>query len=158
MQPISKILCPYDFSDRSREVLDFAERLAKSMSAEVVLLHVFDTAVDYSPKGQTVPIDPSVQERFESIRLSDAGIPVQRFLHLGIPGEVICWLAEHEKCDLIVMGTHGRTGISHLLFGSVTEYVVRHARCPVLTVRPRPAVEEPLPEPLVNPLPAPRFM
>jgi len=158
MQPISRILCPCDFSDRSAEMLAFAERLAASLGAEILLLHVFDTAVDYSPQGQKVPIDPAVKKQLDDVKLSDSKIAVRRFLHLGIPGEVICWLAEHEKCDLIVMGTHGRTGISHLLVGSVAEYVVRHARCPVLTVRSRPVGEPPLEEPLVRPLPPPRFM
>ena len=83
---------------------------------------------------------------------------VTRVLHAGPAGEVICWMAEHRKCDVIVIGTHGRTGLTHLLLGSVTEYVMRHARCPVVTVRDRPADEQPLPEPLVLPPKAPRFL
>ncbi|MBM4005181.1 MAG: universal stress protein [Planctomycetes bacterium] len=74
------------------------------------------------------------------------------------PGKAICWFAESEQCDMIVMGTHGRTGLSHLLFGSIAEYVMRHARCPVVTVRERPSFGEPLQEPLARPLPPPRFM
>ena len=81
-----------------------------------------------------------------------------RVLHAGPPGEVICWLAENLACDLIVMGTHGRTGLKHLLLGGVAEYVVRHARCPVLTVAEKPADEPPLVEPLALPPKAPIFM
>src|SRR5437773_1553702 len=81
-----------------------------------------------------------------------------RVLHAGPPGEVICWAAEHRGCDLIVMGTHGHTALKHLLLGSVTEYVVQHARCPVLTVADKPTGEPPLPEPLALPPKAPRFM
>ena len=79
-------------------------------------------------------------------------------MHVGEPGEVICWLAEQQACDLIVMGTHGRQGLLHLLMGSVAEYVMRHARCPVVTVRLLPEKQPPLKEPLVLPLPAPRLM
>jgi universal stress protein A len=71
---------------------------------------------------------------------------------------VICWVAQEQQCDLVVLGSHGRTALAHLLLGSVAEYVLRHARCPVLTVRDRPAGEAPLAEPRVLPVPAPRFL
>jgi universal stress protein A len=85
-------------------------------------------------------------------------IPLRRALHAGRPGEVICWMAEDQQCDLIVMGTHGRGGLAHLLLGSVAEYVVRHAHCPVTIVRDAPAKEPPLDEPRVMPLPPPQWM
>ena len=81
-----------------------------------------------------------------------------RVLHAGPPAEVICWLAQERKCDLIVMGTHGRSGLKHLLLGSVAELVLRNARCPVLTVRDRPANDPQLAEPKVLPLAPPRLM
>ena len=79
-------------------------------------------------------------------------------MHAGPPGEVICWMAQEQQCDLVVLGSHGRAALAHLLLGSVAEYVLRHARCPVLTVRDRPADEPPLAEPRVLPVPAPRFL
>lgn len=79
-------------------------------------------------------------------------------MHAGPPGEVICWLAEESRCDLIVMGTHGRSGIRHLLQGSVAEYVVRHARCPVTVVRDSADRQSPLTEPRVLPPSPPAWM
>src|SRR5262249_60746794 len=104
------------------------------------------------------PADPTVRQQLEELSLSLSEVKSHRVLHAGPPGEVICWLAEHRECDLIVMGTHGRTGLKHLLLGSVAEYVIRNARCPVVTVADKPAGEPPLPEPLVMPPKAPRLM
>ncbi len=153
-----KILCPIDFSETSQRAVLFTEKLARGLSAEVILFHVFDTAIDYSNKGQTEPADPEIKEKLEKVLLGVTDIPVRRCTHIGPSGEAICWMADREQCDMIVMGTHGRTGLSHLVFGSIAEYVMRHARCPVVTTRMRPTVELPLEEPLVQPVPAPRFM
>jgi universal stress protein A len=154
---IKKILCPVDFSQSSARALAFAERLALGLSAEIVLLHVSSTTHDYTVAGRTFPADTEAQQRLENLRPA-AAVPVQRVLHGGEPGKVICWLAENQNCDLIVLGTHGRQGLAHLLLGSVAEYVMRHACCPVLTVRLVPEKEQPLKEPLDLPVPAPRFM
>ena len=108
--------------------------------------------------AQERPLDPSLRPKLEGIKSSYANQKVEYVLHAGPPGEVICWIGQSRNCDLIVMGTHGRTGLMHLFLGSVAEYVMQHARCPVLTVRNRPANEPPLKEPLVLPVPPPRFM
>jgi universal stress protein A len=158
MEPIRRILCPVDFSETSVHAFSFAERLALSLSAEILLLHVFDKAVSFTVAGQTTPADPDVARHLESVRPSSPASSVQRVLHVGDPGEVICWLAENQECDLIVMGTHGRRGLKHLVMGSVAEYVMRHARCPLMTVRFVPEKEPPLKEPMLLPVPAPRFM
>lgn len=158
MDPIQRILCPIDFSDASLHAFTFAERLATSLSAEILLLHVFDRAESFTLEGQTTPADPDVTRHLESIRPSLPTTNVRRITHVGAPGEVICWMAQNQGCDLIVMGTHGRRGLKHLLMGSVTEYVLRHARCPLMTIRMVPESEPPLKEPLILPVPAPRFM
>jgi universal stress protein A len=158
MEPFQRILCPVDFSSTSEEALRYAERLAAAAGAEVVLLHAFDTPQSYDLVGQTSPADQSLKSRLAQIHPSSPNVKFSHVLHAGLPGEVICWLAEDRNCDLIVLGTHGRTGLKHLLFGSVAEYVLRHARCPVVAVRERPAKEPKLPEPRVLPLPPPRLM
>jgi nucleotide-binding universal stress UspA family protein len=158
MQSIQRILCPIDFSETSSAAVALADRLAAALGAEVVLAHAFDVPETYSSKGQYRPADPAVAARLEDVKLAAPAARVKRILHAGLPGEVICWLAQDQQCDLIVMGTHGRTGLAHLFLGSVAEFVLRHARCPVLTVRPRPAGEPPLQEPVVVPPPPPRLM
>lgn len=158
MEPIKRILCPIDFSATSAHAFAFAERLASSLSSQLLLLHVSDREPSYTVAGQQPTEDTELHKQLEDVRPSAPSISVERVLHSGVPGEVICWLAENRHCDLIVMGTHGRQGLMHLLLGSVAEYVMRNARCPVLTVRLLPEHEVPLKEPVVMPVPAPRFM
>ena len=88
------------------------------------------------------------KENFWRSSRESKGVRVQHIAHGGPPGAVICWVAQKQQCDQIVMGTHGRTGLMHLVLGSVADYVIRHARCPVLTVRQREANEQPLKEPV----------
>lgn len=158
MQPIQRILCPVDFSQTSIRALAYAERLAASTKARLVLLHAFDIPASLTYADIENPSDAGVRTQLESLPLTVVGMEVTRVLHAGPAGEVICWAAEQRGCDLIVMGTHGRTGLIHLLLGSVAEYTMKHARCPVVTVRDRPANEPPLSEPLMLPPKAPRFM
>jgi nucleotide-binding universal stress UspA family protein len=158
MQPLRRILCPVDFSSPSANALAYAERLAAGTGGELVLVHAFEIPASLTYADIQNPSDPAIRKQFEELPLSLQQTKVERVLHAGPPGEVICWLAENRGCDMIVMGTHGRTGLKHLLLGSVAEYVVRHARCPVLTVADKPAGEPPLPEPLVMAPKAPRFM
>lgn len=157
MHPITRILCPVDLSPASNLALDYAERLARACGARLVIVHAFETPASYNVEGQTRPADPELSRQFEEFSRVE-NLEVERVLHAGEPGDVICWVAMDRHCDLIVMGTHGRTGLLHLLMGSVAESVVRHARCPVLTIRDQKG-NEPAPiEPLVIPLPAPRYM
>jgi universal stress protein A len=158
MQPIQRILCPVDFSPISSNALAYAERLASSMGAKLVLLHAFDMPATATYADVQNPANPTVRQLLDDLPLSLPETMAARVLHAGPPGQVICWLAQDRGCDLIVMGTHGRTGLTHLLLGSVAEYVVRHARCPVLTVRSHSANEPALAEPVVLPPKAPRFL
>jgi nucleotide-binding universal stress UspA family protein len=158
VEPIQRILCPVDFSATSAHAFAFAERLALSLSSQLLLLHVSDREPAYTVAGQQSAADSELHRQLEGVRPRSLSVAVEHVLHSGVPGEVICWLAENRRCDLIVMGTHGRQGLMHLLLGSVAEYVMRNARCPVLTVRLLPEHEVPLKEPVVMPVPAPRFM
>lgn len=157
-EPFQRILCPIDFSETSDKALRYAERMAGTVGAEVVVLHAFELPASYDYPGQTRPIDPALRQRLETLLPASPQVHFRHVLHAGVPGDVICWLAQDQKCDLIVMGTHGRTGLKHLLLGSVAEHVLRHARCPVLVVRNRPANEPRLLEPIVLPPGPPRLM
>lgn len=157
MSAIRRILCPIDFSATSLKALRYAAEMAAG-GAELLLLHAFDLPQTLTYDSQQQPADPKLREQLDKVEVKPPAAKVFRLLHAGLPGEVICWTAQQQNCDLIVLGTHGRTGLKHLLLGSVAEHVIRHARCPVLTVRDRPADEPPLTEPLVMPLKAPRMM
>ena len=159
MQTIKRILCPTDFSTSAAKAAVYAEQLAREADAELYLFHAFDTPATWTLSGQEHPRDPSLQLQLDAV-LADSphAHKIHRLQHAGPPGEVICWMAQEQHCDLIIMGTHGRSGLKHLLFGSVAEHVLRHARCPVLTVRDRDPDEPPLPRPAMVPMKAPRFM
>lgn len=152
---ITRILCPVDFSEPSMEALAYAEELALATKATLIVGHAFDKPATYELGDQTEPADESIKQQLLGI---ESTVPLERYLHAGSPGKVICWLAEDQGCDLIIMGTRGRTGLSHLVFGSVAEYVLQHAHCPVMTIRIRPENEADHKEPIVIPLPAPRHM
>lgn len=158
MAIINRILCPVDFSETSTAAFRYADNLAAWANAEIILLHAFSDPVSYDDAGQWKPADPAVHEQLGQLKSNHANVVLTPFTHAGLPDEVICWAAEHEGCDLIVMGTHGRTGLKHLLFGSTAEAVLRNARCPVLTIRPQEHNLPKLQEPTVAPLPPPTFM
>jgi len=156
---IRRILCPTDFSNTATAAVKYAERLALQTAADLYLVHAFSTPVELTVAAQTLPRDSQHQEHLDlTLASSPLSNRVIRLLHAGDPGEVICWMAQEHNCDMIIMGTHGHGGLHHLIFGSVAEHVLRHARCPVMTIRNRPSNEPPLTQPLVVPVKAPRFM
>lgn len=149
MPAISRILCPVDFSEPSRHAIDHAVVIAGWYKAPIAALHVynpvpppvggFDTA-GYEPR--TVPDPQAVNELRDAVRQSfasavAAGVEVQTLIDHGSAASSIVDRARTLPADLIVMGTHGTGGFEHLLLGSVTEKVLRKARCPVMTVPPR---------------------
>lgn len=152
---ISRILCPIDFSEQSTAAFEYAQELAIATKATLLLCHAFDRPVSWDLGDQTEPADATLKQKMLDV---ESTLPLERFLHAGEPGKVICWLADDQSCDLIIMGTHGRTGLPNLLFGSVAEYVLKHAHCPVMTIRKRPEKEVKHEEPIVIPLPAPRYL
>jgi len=156
MYPIRTILFPTDFSDLSRDALNVAAALARDHRARLVILHVIEQPVAAGEAGMILPLPEGYREKAEAqlaqVPVPDPGLAVDRRLEEGPPVEVILRLAAAEGCDLIVLGTHGRTGLRRLLMGSTAEEILRRARCPVLTVRapvpgagpePREATPEP---------------
>jgi nucleotide-binding universal stress UspA family protein len=124
---IRRILAPVDLSSCSRAALEFARRLGAALGASVEVLYV-------SPTEET--IGTARQELQEFVRgLSQAGSSLSERVVSGDPRERILALAEREGFDMIVIGTHGRTGRARSLAGSVAESVVRTAQKPVVTVR-----------------------
>jgi nucleotide-binding universal stress UspA family protein len=134
---IKKLLVPIDFSDCSRKALDYAVPFARQFDAEVVLLHVLEP---YPPIPQMDLIDlDSVGEarrNLETLRARTAqAVHCSSLVRTGDPRTEIIAAAQELGIDLIVLSTHGRTGIAHVLLGSTAEKVVRHAKCPILIVR-----------------------
>ena len=133
---IQKILCPVDFSQPGRYAFDYACAFARQHNAALELLHVAEAsayAEDELPAGQP-SYEQSLQRKLKEWA-EQAGCPAETDLITGIPCVEIVKYASKIQADLIVIGTHGRTGMKHLLIGSVAERVVRTASCPVLTVR-----------------------
>jgi nucleotide-binding universal stress UspA family protein len=143
MFEIKTILHPTDFSERSDQAFRLACSLARDHGARLVLLHVAPPPM--TEIGGVMTPDPGRhdEEYWEQLRQrqpEDPRVSVERLLAEGSPGEAILRAARETGCDLIVLGTHGRTGLGRVLMGSVAEEVVRKATCPVLTVKvPLPA-------------------
>jgi nucleotide-binding universal stress UspA family protein len=140
MLPIHNILMPTDFSERATYAFHMASALARDHGASLTVLHVREIpALPFAEFGAVPPADlPSREELLEKLARyepADAAINYEFIIADGEPGEEIVRVATERDCDLIVMGTHGRTGLSRLLMGSVAERVVRRAPCPVLTLK-----------------------
>lgn len=133
-----KILFATDFSPASEAALPYASALAAESDAMLLIVHVEEPSlalgVDIYLPEAGYP-DPEVRRQLEAVIPPDARIRYEHRLLLGAAIDQIVRLAAEERIDLIVMGTHGRTGLSRLLMGSVAEGVVRQATCPVLTLK-----------------------
>lgn len=138
------ILHPTDFSEPSEHALSLAAALARDHGARLVLLHVVPPPAVLGGDALVLPPpDTHDEEKRRLDRLAvPAGLPAERRLAEGDPAVEILRLAKECNADLIVLGTHGRTGLRRLLMGSVAEQIVRWSDCPVLTVKtPPPAAE-----------------
>jgi len=139
MLPIKTILHPTDFSKPSEYALRFACALARDYQARLLLLHVVEPPVYYGELGMTVPLPSDFHEglhhRLSKLVPPDAGVTVETVLIEGGAPREILNVAEEQHVDLIVLGTHGRTGVARVLLGSVAENVVRHSSIPVLTLK-----------------------
>lgn len=143
-----KILVPLDFSNYSQETLDFALSLKDHFSASYGLLHVVAAGDVENFSNLGLPPDEVLAGRVEAARekleqQASAcrqrlpGVEVSVSVLAGVPYKEICSFADEQNFQMIVIGTHGRTGLSHLLIGSTTERVVQHSSCPVLSIKPR---------------------
>jgi nucleotide-binding universal stress UspA family protein len=139
MFPIRKILHPTDFSDPARAAFEMACALARDYGAELIVVHVNRPPAVYAPDGIAMPgpiEDPyELRAKLARVRPTDAKVKVTHHMLEGEPADQILKAARAEAVDLIVLGTHGTTGLARLLMGSVAETVLRKAPCPVLTVR-----------------------
>jgi nucleotide-binding universal stress UspA family protein len=132
---IRKILYPTDFSSHSNQAYFHAVTLAESHGAHLTLMFVHTPAFR-APEGTGHESDREYwRDQLEQIRPVDARIPVRHVLLEGDPATEIVRFAEESAVDLIVMGTHGRSGLERLLMGSVAEKVMREAPCSVLVVK-----------------------
>jgi len=151
---LNRVLTATDFSNQSGFALEWAAYLAQCMKADLVLLHVIseeegkiieevigEGAVVQIPKGirQNVVEErqKKMAEQYEMAvsREIKADLKVEKIIRIGVPFLEIIRTAKEKDVDLIVLGTHGRSGLSHVLIGSVAEKVVHHAHCGVLTVK-----------------------
>ncbi len=146
MEPdIKKILVPIDFSDYSKAALKYAVNFAKKFGAELHLIYVVEPVIyppDFSMGQIAIPsVDLEMDKRAveELDKLAKKEIPaelkVKTYVKTGKPFIEIIEAASEEDSDLIIIATHGHTGVEHILFGSTAEKVVRKAPCPVLTLR-----------------------
>ncbi|MDD2321292.1 MAG: universal stress protein [Geobacteraceae bacterium] len=146
MQDFSVILFATDFSEISEYAFDYAHTLAKKFDSKLIVMHVINEPVDlrgfYVPHISFDSLEKEIELAAEKmmkkfcagrlVGLADS----ETVIVSGIPYEEILKKADNENVSLIVLGTHGRAGLDHLLFGSTAERVVRRSRCPVMTIRP----------------------
>jgi nucleotide-binding universal stress UspA family protein len=145
MKPFTKILVAHDFSDHAQRAVDVATDLARRYAAKLSIVHVHQPVMYAAPdafllrpSNELEEVMTAVGKKLEEIAGSvrgDGTLQIDTKLLQGAPVQEIGRLAADGGYDLIVMGTHGRTGVAHALIGSVAERVVRTAACPVLTVR-----------------------
>jgi len=143
MISIKSVLCPTDFSPESQTATQTALDIAGRFGAKLMLLHIIDDPVVYFPMMESFPVpsreqlETYAEERLENwIAAPDRGeLQIQHFWSHGHPTDEIVKFAGKSKADLIVMASHGRSGIAHLLLGSVAENVCRFSPCPVLIHR-----------------------
>ena len=142
-----RILCPIDFSAHSDAALAYASTLAKEAAAKLLIVYVDDSQVPYDAgfAGYVPPPDETEQleKRLNETVPTVPDVECEHHLLFGHPADAIVEFARKHEIDLIVLGTHGRTGVARLLMGSVAESVVRRAECPVLTLKqPAPPADE----------------
>jgi nucleotide-binding universal stress UspA family protein len=143
------ILVPHDFSSSANHAVAIARDEAKAHGAKLILLHVIDLPSSIKPETVIVPDatgapinikDYAVHQAEAHLadlaaRIAKDGVTPATFIRIGKPEDEIVRFANENAIDLIAMGTHGRTGLVHMLVGSVAERVVRMSKCPVLTIR-----------------------
>lgn len=151
---VRSILFPTDFSDCGNYALPYAASLARSFGASVICVHVIEPivpTVGYTGMTEPLPI-ADISEQLEDSaerelpRIAEreecAGLDIEEIIAHGEAASEIVRVAEERQADLIVISSHGRTGLGRILFGSTAEAVVRHASCPVLVVKPPHDEEE----------------
>jgi nucleotide-binding universal stress UspA family protein len=146
MEKFEKILFALDFSEHAKHASDYALSMARNFNARLIIIHVIQEPVDlsgfYVPHISFENLEMEIRQGAEKLmekfcaETIPAEIDYETSIVSGIPYQEILRKAEEENVSLIVMGTQGRKGIDHFLFGSNAEKVVRNSKCPVLTVCP----------------------
>jgi nucleotide-binding universal stress UspA family protein len=155
MKQLKKLLAPTDLSSLARAGIRFALETAQACGVEIIVYHVISYEDEAFPVHHGAELWAATSKSSEEIQeliwkrkqevheylidnFSDvlSGLKIREEVEIGIPDKMIVEKAAAEGVDMIVMSTHGRTGLRHFLIGSVTEQVIRHATCPVLSVRP----------------------
>ena len=134
------ILFPTDFSPLGDAALEYAAALARDSQGELLIVHTEEPGATYVIGetyyyGAAIPGSVELRKLLDAVKPKDANVRCRHILAHGNPADEIVRLANEEHVDAIVMATHGRTGLTHLLMGSVAEAVVRSAGCPVLTFK-----------------------
>jgi universal stress protein A len=144
---IRKIAVPVDFGEASDRAIDYAAGLARLMGASLHLIHVLEEpvfavgpidccALDTPALFERLHVQARMQLASTAVRLrGDGAQPVTSEIRRGAPAETIVQAAADHRADLLILGTRGRVGLSHLLMGSVAEQIARAASCPALIVR-----------------------
>jgi universal stress protein A len=144
MEMITKILVPIDFSDYSKNALKYATQFAKRFNAKLILIYVVEPIIypaDFSMGQVAIPstdidLHSRAEEELNNLASTiDSSLQVETLIKTGKPFVEINETAKEKDVDLVIIATHGHTGVEHLLFGSTAEKVVRKAPCPVLTLR-----------------------
>lgn len=139
---LREILVPVDFSDHSRVAFDYARQLAAKFRAKLALVHIVEQIVYpgdwvFAPVPGPAVIGEPTDDLVKRLRefAGTMGSKITPVVRMGRPWQQVVEVARQRQSDLIVSATHGHTGLQHVLLGSVAEKIVRHAHCPVLTVR-----------------------
>ncbi len=143
---IKRILLPTDLSDASISAFKYAKSIAEKYGASIYVLHVLENippvlaihTLDLTAERVEKNMEENAKRQLEKIVKENLKTKnkVQLFIRKGVVSDEIIKFVDEKKIDLIVMGTHGRTGIEYTLLGSIAEKIVRKAKCPVLTVKP----------------------
>ena len=148
MMEIRAIMVPTEFSEHSKESVRYACGLAERLGSELHMVHILSEILPTGPDPLLMPVMPPeyyeenekrAKETLDHLLEPAWGMPrsVVRGVRWGSPVEVVVAYAMEHRIELIVISTHGRTGLSHVLLGSVAERIIREAPCPVLTIRDR---------------------
>jgi universal stress protein A len=140
MLTIKTILHPTDFSEAAEQALEVAHALARDHGAKLVVMTVpappLPAIEAYVSDYELSQLVKEAEQQLRAVAATLADVPTETRVIAGEPGWCTVAAAKEFQADLIVMGTHGRKGLSRLLLGSVAEHVMRHAPCPVLTIKP----------------------
>ncbi len=149
MLSIKKILVPTDFSEGSLHSIQYAVEFADKFDAQILLLHVLEIPPGLTTEAVIHPnpdekmltlqeyLDQISKKKFDQLQdyLKSRNVDASSHTATGVPHEAIVQVAQENDVDMIVMGTHGRTGLKHFFMGSTAERVIRYATCPVTTTR-----------------------